>query len=176
MCHLAATLAPLYKLLRHEEPWNWTSEQEKHLQSKELLLSSQVLVHFDPKLPIRLACDASDYGIGAVLSQIMPDGSEKPVAFFSRTLSPTERKYSQIEKEALACVVVWWGSHAFTHTCGDIILSCKLTTSLLLLSFMKTKPFHDRLQIGSSVGHGSWQAMSIPSSGELQASIQMQMD
>ncbi len=65
----------------------------------------QVLVHFDPSLGIRLACDASNYGIGAVLSHRMPDGTEKPVGFVSRTLSETEKKYSQIEKEALSCVV-----------------------------------------------------------------------
>lgn len=68
-------------------------------------MSSQVLVHFDPKFEIRLACDASDYGIGAVLSHRFPDGSEKPVAFMSRTLNEAEKKYSQIEKEGLACVV-----------------------------------------------------------------------
>ena len=64
-----------------------------------------MLVHFDPSLEIVLACDVSDYGLGAVLSHRLPDGSEKPVAFVSRTLSDSERKYSQIEKEALACVL-----------------------------------------------------------------------
>ena len=56
-------------------------------------------------LDIQLACNASDYGLGAVLSHKMPDGSEKPIRFVSRTLSDTEKKYSPIEKEALACVV-----------------------------------------------------------------------
>ena len=64
-----------------------------------------MLAHFDPSLKIIVACDASDYGIGVVLSHKMPDGSEKPVAFVSRTLNKAERKYSQIEKEVLACVV-----------------------------------------------------------------------
>ena len=83
--NLSTAMAPLYKLLKHDEPWKWTEGQSQAFkQSKELILSSQVLVHFDPKLPIRLACDASDYGIGAVLSHRMPDGSEKPIGFFSR--------------------------------------------------------------------------------------------
>ena len=59
---------------------------------------------FDPQREVILACDASPYGIGAVLSHRMPDGTERLVGFASRTLSATEQKYSQIEKEGLACV------------------------------------------------------------------------
>ena len=60
--------------------------------------------HFDPKLDIVLACDASACGIGAVLSHRLADGTEKPVGFASRTLLTAEKKYSQIEKEGMACV------------------------------------------------------------------------
>ena len=103
--NLSTTLAPLYKLLKHKERWKWSDQQEKaFVESKELLLSSQLLVHFNPSLEITLACDASAYGIGAVLSHQMPDGTEKPVGFVSRTLTETEKKYSQIEKEGFACV------------------------------------------------------------------------
>ena len=79
---LSTVMTPLYKLLRHDEPWQWTKKTEESFnQSKKLLMSSQLLVHFDPTLEIRVACDASAYGIGAVLSHCMPDGSEKPVGF-----------------------------------------------------------------------------------------------
>jgi hypothetical protein len=72
--HLPSVLAPLYKLLRHDTPWRWTSkEKASFAKSKELLTSSQVLVHFDPKLELILACDASAYGIGAVLAHKMSD-------------------------------------------------------------------------------------------------------
>ena len=67
-------------------------------------MSSKLLVHFDPSKDILLACDASPHGIGAVLSHKMPDGSEKPVGSVSRTLTKAEKNYSQIDKEALACV------------------------------------------------------------------------
>ena len=70
-----------------------------------MLTTSRVLVHYNPDLPIKMAADASAYGIGAVVSHIFPDGREKPIAFASRTLSPSEKNYAQIQKEALALIL-----------------------------------------------------------------------
>ena len=80
-------------------------------------MPSQVLAHFDPDVESRLACDASDYGIGAVLSHMYSDGTEKPVVFMSRTLNEAEKKYSQIENEGLACVmgVTWFHPYLYDH-------------------------------------------------------------
>ena len=72
-----------------------------------MIASERVLTHFNPDLPLLVSCDASPYGLGAVLSHVWPQGEEKPIAFASQTLSKTESNYSQIEKEALALV---WGN------------------------------------------------------------------
>ena len=105
MPDLPSVLAPLYRLLRKGSQWHWRGKEETTFQkSKDLLTSSQLLVHFDANLPLVLACDASAYGVGAVLAHRMPDGSERPIRFASHTLSPAEQNYSQLEKEGLACV------------------------------------------------------------------------
>ena len=69
-----------------------------------------VLTHYNPDLPVTLACDASSYGLGCVISHILPNGEERPIAFASRTLNKAERQYSQIDKEALGIV---WGVRKF---------------------------------------------------------------
>ena len=61
-----------------------------------MLSSNSVLAHFDPSLPLGVSCDASNVGIGAVLFHRFPDGSERPVANASKTLTDAQRKYSQI--------------------------------------------------------------------------------
>lgn len=98
-------LAPLYRLLRSQVPWEWKGREQKAFDKcKESLTSDKVLVHYDLNLPVTLACDASAYGMGAVIQHKMPSGEERPIAFASRTLSPAEKKYSQIEKEGLALI------------------------------------------------------------------------
>ena len=97
---LSSTLAPLYRLLEKRNKWNWGPAQDRAFQAaKSQLTSSCLLVRYDPQKEIVLSYDASPYGLGAVLSHRMEDGSEKPAAFASRYLSPAEKKYSQLEKE-----------------------------------------------------------------------------
>ena len=109
--HLSALLHPLNQLLKANTTWFWSDSCEQAFQeAKQKLASAPVLVHYDLSLPLRLAGDASQYGIGAVISQVGPNGDEQPVAYASRTLSTPEKNYSQIEKEALSLI---FGLHKF---------------------------------------------------------------
>lgn len=91
--NLATHLAPLHKLLRKEAQWTWNKEQDDAFRlSKQMLKSAKVLSHYRADRDLVLACDASPYGVGAVLSHVMEDGSEKPLGFMSRTLTPAEKK------------------------------------------------------------------------------------
>ena len=70
--NMSTRLAPLYQLLRKNCRWYWSSNQEEAFKvAKEALQSESLLVHDDPSKPIVLTCDASPYGIGAVLSHTM---------------------------------------------------------------------------------------------------------
>ena len=103
--NLSSILQPLHRLLRCGQKWQWAKNCQQAFQTtKRALTSAPVLIHYDVKLPLRLATDASQYGIGAVLSHIMPDGSDRPIEYASHTLSKSEQNYSQIEKEALSIV------------------------------------------------------------------------
>ena len=102
---LATLIHPLNELLQSHRPFKWTSECDNAFNAaKAELLAETVLTHYDVTKPLRLACDASQYGIGAVLSHIMENGEERPVAFASRTLTASEKNYSQLQKEALSLV------------------------------------------------------------------------
>ncbi|XP_039543047.1 uncharacterized protein K02A2.6-like [Pimephales promelas] len=104
--NLATLLAPLHLLLRKEVPWMWKKpQQEAFKDSKSLLKSAEVLVHYSSDSELVLACDASPYGVGAVLSQRRKGESmEKPLGFMSRTLTSAEKRYSQLDKEGLAVI------------------------------------------------------------------------
>lgn len=96
---------PLDKLLIKEVEWKWTKvEAEAFQKLKDILSSDLNLTHFLPNVPIVVAADACDYGIGAVISHRFPDGTEKPIAHAARSLNSAEKNYSQIEKEGLGLI------------------------------------------------------------------------
>ena len=74
-------------------------EQQKAFEAaKSALQADSLLVHYDESKALVLACDASQYGLGAVLSHVMEDGQERPVAYASRTLTPAERTIHSLKK------------------------------------------------------------------------------
>ncbi|XP_045541460.1 uncharacterized protein K02A2.6-like [Papilio machaon] len=98
-------LSPLYELLKKNTKWKWTKiHSDAFLAIKKCLASDSVLAHFNQKAKLILTVDASPTGLGAILSQVGEDGVEKPVSFASRTLTPAEHRYSQIQKEATAII------------------------------------------------------------------------
>ena len=102
----STTLHPLNALRQKGTAWRWTAACHQAFEKvKQQITSDLVLTHFYQALPLRLASDASPYGIDAVMSHVLPNGTERPIAFASRTLSTAERNYVQIDKEALA--IVW---------------------------------------------------------------------
>ena len=116
LTNLASTLAPLYKLLRKHARWVWKTEHESAFQKiKDKLKSDAVLMHFDPSKPLILACDASPYGVGAVLSHRLANDVERPITFASRTLAPAEVKYAQLDKEGLAIIFGLKKFHHYLH-------------------------------------------------------------
>jgi hypothetical protein len=113
--NVSTILHPLYHLIKKDTEFVWNTTCETAFQRiKAELVSAKVLVHYNPKLPLVLATDASPYGLGVVLSHIMPDQSERPIAFGSRTLTKSEANYSQIDKEATA---IFWGLKRYFQFC-----------------------------------------------------------
>jgi len=113
---LASTLEPMHRLLRKDVKWSWGKEEETAFsRAKVMLTSENLLIHYNPELPIVLHTDASPYGLGAVLSHITKEGEEKPVAYVSRTLSAHERNYAHIEKEGLAVVYAVKKLHQYLY-------------------------------------------------------------
>ena len=90
------TLADVYKkLTEHYEPTPIVIAERFRFHQRNQASTS----HFDPTLPLVLACDASEAGIRAVLAHKFPDGSERSIGYASRSLSKAEKNYSQLEKE-----------------------------------------------------------------------------
>ncbi|CAH2216106.1 jg6860, partial [Pararge aegeria aegeria] len=101
----SAVLSPLHELLRAGAGWRWGERQQAAFDSvKRELASERVLAHFDPAAPLMLTVDAGPVGLGAVLAHRDASGCERPIAFASRSLTTSEKNYSQIQKEATAIV------------------------------------------------------------------------
>ncbi len=101
---IASLAEPLRRLTRKGEQFKWTDTCRASFETLKGMAASKLKVYlFDPNAQTTVTTDASDVGLGAVLSQ--KQGKEEvPIAFAARTLSGAERNYSASEREALGCV------------------------------------------------------------------------
>lgn len=116
-------------------------------QCKDLLCNDPILQYPDFERPFNLTTDASNFALGAILSQ-GPIGSDLPVCFASRTLSETEQRYSTIEKELLA--IVWATKYFRPYLYGNkfkIITDHKPLTWLFSLKEPNSKLVRWRLKL-----------------------------
>ena len=91
--NLSTLLHPLNALLHKEVKWEWSKEcNDAFCKAKEQLASKSVLTHYDPSLPVILACDASPYGVGAVISHKLPSGEEKPHSLRFKNIEQSRAK------------------------------------------------------------------------------------
>ena len=102
IANLADKAAPLYNMLKKDVNFTCSDSCEQAFtQLRDDIINATSLTHYDATKPLILATDASSYGIGAVLS-IQGDQGEVPLAHASKTLTDSQKNYSQIEREALS--------------------------------------------------------------------------
>lgn len=96
--NITTVIHPLQNLLKSDVTWTWSSAQQAAFeQVKKQITDTPVLAFYDPEQKLTVENDACEYGLGSVLLQ-----EGRPVAYASRSLSETESRYAQIEKEMLA--------------------------------------------------------------------------
>lgn len=106
--NFSTVAGPLNKLTSNKKntpPFKWTDEAEVAFKKlKECLVSAPVLSCPDYNLPFEVHTDASNYGIGGMLTQSI-NGKEHPIAYMSKSLTAAEKNYSITERETLAVLV-----------------------------------------------------------------------
>ena len=118
--NFATIAAPLTELLKKGQPEKvaWSEECERAFRElKRALTTEPVLKIPDFSLEFIIQADASNCGIGAVLSQVGKDCQEHPIAYASRKLQPREKNYATIEKECLA--IIWALKYFYRYIYGQ---------------------------------------------------------
>jgi hypothetical protein len=127
---------PLHNLTKKNVTFEWGQEHQSALDVlKGRLISAPIITYPDFSKQFLLATDASDCGIGAVLSQKDTENHEHPVAYASRMLSSTEQNYTVVERECLAAI---WAVCHFRHYLHGPKFN--LYTDNLALTWLKNHP------------------------------------
>ena len=117
--NLSALTEPLRNLLKKDREFAWSPSHQKAFQkTKEAICRDVTLAYFDPKKEVVLEVDASTQGLGAALMQ-----EGQPIAFASKSLTDTERRYANIEREMLAVVYACEKFHAYVYGRAFTVLS-----------------------------------------------------
>ena len=107
---------PIYQLTRKNANFDWNEACQNAFKAlKTELCSNRFLSYYNPNLPLFVACNTSPVGLGAVLTHKLSNGEEKPISYASRTLSSSERNYSQIDKESLSIIFAAKHFHLFLY-------------------------------------------------------------
>jgi len=95
---------PLTRMTKKNTRFEWTDEADEAFQKlKTALMEVPILAFPHPNVPCILDTDASDVALGAVLSQVT-EGVERPIAFYSRVMNPSQRNYCPPRRELLAVI------------------------------------------------------------------------
>lgn len=140
----AHLLAPLTSLTGCKE-FNWTQEHTTAFEAlKTMIVQETTLVYPDHNRPFDIYTDASDYQLGSVIMQ-----DNRPIAYFSRKLTPAQKNYTTIEKELLSVVAtlrefhsILLGAELHIHTDHKNLTYANLNTQRVLRWRMYCESFN----------------------------------
>jgi len=113
--HVSEATTSLRSLIEKNSTWEFNeSHQQSFNRVKELIASATLLRFYDPQLPTKITCDASQHGLGATLEQQIGD-EWHPILYASRTMTSSEMNYCQLEKELLSVVFACNKFHEYIY-------------------------------------------------------------
>lgn len=130
--NLSDVCEPMRRLTKKEVEFTWSIEQQRAFEElKRLTTVTPILRYYDVNELVQIECDASSFGLGAVLKQL-----GQPVMYASRTLTPTEQNYAHIEKECLA--IVFSCTRFDQYVCGKVNVEVETDHQPLINIFTKS--------------------------------------
>ena len=138
--HLSHHMEWLRVLLKNENTFAWDQNANNSFQKIKGLLENSLLKHlkyYDRNKPVTLQCDASLKGLGACIIQ---DG--KPIAFASKSLTDTETRYANIERELLAIIFGCEKFHTYLYGRSFVVESDHKLLEMICLKNLISAPVH----------------------------------